>query len=164
MNEYHLEVLSEERLPEVLEIYNHYVVHTTATFHKSELTVDEMRDIVFFDDDRHKTFAIIEGEKLCGYILLATHKNREAYHNTAEVTVYLKPEYTGRGIGGFAVGYIEAYAKEAGFHVLIATICGENEQSMRLFEKNGYDRCAHYREVGMKFGRYMDVVAYQKIL
>jgi L-amino acid N-acyltransferase YncA len=49
-------------------------------------------------------------------------------------------------------------------HVLMATICGENDKSIRLFEKNGYFKCAHYKEVEEKFGELLDVVAYQKIL
>jgi phosphinothricin acetyltransferase len=70
----------------------------------------------------------------------------------------------GRGLGGRGAQFIEDVAKSNGIHVLVATICGENEASIRLFERNGYEKCAHFREVGKKFGRWLDVVAYQKIL
>ncbi len=48
--------------------------------------------------------------------------------------------------------------------MLVATICGENAASIGVFAKNGYEKCAHYKEVGQKFGQLLDVVAYQKIL
>lgn len=89
---------------------------------------------------------------------------REAYDGTAEVTIYLKTGFTGKGLGSMALKYVENHAKHQHLHVLVATICGENEESIRLFSKNGYDKCAHYKEVGQKFGQLLDVVAYQKIL
>jgi phosphinothricin acetyltransferase len=95
---------------------------------------------------------------------MTQHKNREAYDETADVTVYLKNGYTGRGIGSLAIKFIEEYAVRQKIHTLVAGICGENTASIRLFEKNGYRRCAHFKEVGMKLGRRLDVVAYQKNL
>lgn len=151
-------------LPEVLEIYNYYVLHSTATFHANPLTLDEMSGLVFFDNPKFKTFVILCDGIICGYAIAAQFKKREAYDGTAEATVYLKPEYTGKGIGNLAVKFIEEYALTQGFHVLLALICGENAQSIKVFEKNGYEKCAHYNEVGKKFGRWLDVVVYQKII
>jgi len=76
----------------------------------------------------------------------------------------LKPDYIGQGIGTKGLKHIEEYARANKLHVLIATICGQNEGSISLFEKQGYFKCAHYKEVGTKFGQLLDVVAYQKII
>lgn len=164
MTPYRLEELKEEQLPEIMELYNYYVLNSTATFHARSLTAGEMKELVFFDNPKYKTFAIMDDDNLCGYVLLTQHRKREAYDDTAEVTVYLKPEFIGKGLGSLAVQYIEAVAVKSGIHVLIATICGENDRSIKLFEKNGYFKCAHYQEVGRKFGQLLDVVAYQKII
>lgn len=164
MNNLRLEPLSDDRLPEVTAIYNHYIQNTTATFHTHPLTPDEMRDLVFFNGLPYQTHVIMVDDTVRGYVLLTRHKPREAYNNTAEVTIYLHPDSVGHGIGHFALRCIEEKATEHHLHVLIATICGENQRSIGLFERNGYVRCAHYREVGQKFGKYLDVVAYQKIL
>jgi phosphinothricin acetyltransferase len=80
------------------------------------------------------------------------------------VTIYLKPEYTGKGVGSRALEFLEKVAVEKKFHVLLAIICGENEQSINLFMRRGFEKCGHYREVGRKFGRLLDVVSYQKII
>ncbi|MDR3591334.1 MAG: GNAT family N-acetyltransferase [Negativicutes bacterium] len=164
MRQYRFDEMKEEYLDEVLAIYSYYVLHTTATFHDRVLTAGEMREIVFFDSPRYKTFVIFDDGSLCGYVFIARHKNREAYDSTAEVSVYLRPGLGGRGIGSLAIKHIEEYARSQRLHALIATICGQNGESIRLFAKNGYRQCAHYLEVGRKFGQLLDVVAYQKIL
>jgi phosphinothricin acetyltransferase len=164
MKQFQLEELREEQLPQVLKIYNHYILNSTATFHLHPMTITEMREVVFFDKPKYKTFVIIADQTLCGYVLIMQHKKREAYDATAEVSIYIKPEFTGQGLGSPAIQYIEGVAKKSGIHVLVATITGDNETSIRLFEKNGYFKCAHYKEVGMKFGKLLDVVAYQKII
>ena len=156
--------ITEAHLQEVLDIYNYYVIHTTVSFHTEPLQMKEMRENVIFDNSMYKAFIIELAGAITGYILINQHKKKQAYDVSGEVTIYLKPEYTGQGMGRKALRFIEQLARERGFHVLIATICGENEQSKHLFEKHGYSLCAHYKEIGYKFGRRLDVVAYQKII
>lgn len=156
--------IKEEHLDEVLKIYTHYVLNTNATFHAHALSKDEMRELVFFENPKYKTFVIKSADTINGYAILTQHKKREAYDGTAEVTVYLKPECIGKGIGSQAIKFIEDIAKQQNIHVLIAIICGENSKSINLFARNGFSKCAHYKEVGKKFGQLLDVIAYQKII
>ncbi|MCX8128490.1 MAG: GNAT family N-acetyltransferase [Clostridia bacterium] len=158
------EEIKEEHLDAVLDIYNYYVLNSTATFHIKPLDKAGMRDLVFFENPKYKAFVIINDSEICGYCILTQFRKREAYNISAEVTVYLKNGYTGKGIGSLAVRHIETLAKRNAIHVLIAGICGENNSSIRLFEKNGYMRCACFKEVGSKFGKLLDLVYYQKIL
>jgi phosphinothricin acetyltransferase len=78
--------------------------------------------------------------------------------------LYLRPEFSGKGIGSDVLVFLEKFAIGNGIRVLIASISGENSASIKLFTRAGYEKCAHYREVGEKFGRILDVVDYQKIL
>lgn len=164
MQNYVFEKVKEEHIDELLDIYTYYILNTTATFHEKPLTVEEMKELVFFENPRYEAYVIKNESEICGYVILTQFKKREAYDNTGEVTVYLKNNYTGKGIGSYALNYIEAIARNKEFHVLVAIICGENEKSIKLFERYGYEKCAHYKEVGKKFGKWLDVVAYQKIL
>jgi len=161
---YVINELKEEDLPEVTAIYNYYITNSTATFHTNPLSIPDMKEIVWFDNPRYRSFVIKESNIIIGYIILAQHHPRQAYQNTAEVSIYLNHSYTGKGIGSMGLKCIEDYARTQGFHVLVATICGENQNSIHLMEKNGYEKCAHYKEVGKKFGRWLDIVAYQKII
>jgi L-amino acid N-acyltransferase YncA len=164
MDDLRFEKLTAEHLQDILDIYAWYVHHSTATFHMHVPDLAEMKSMVVFEKPVHQAFVIFQGETLCGYVLLRPYRTREAYDGTAEVSVYLRHDHTGRGIGGRAVSFIEDFARARGFHVLIASICAENRGSIRLFKKHGYRKCARYRQIGRKFGRWLDVVDYQKLL
>lgn len=156
--------MGEEHLNEVADIYNYYVLNSTATFHMKPLSAEDMKGLVFFDNPRYRSFIIIDGKDVCGYCILTQFRKREAYDITAEVTVYLKYDCTGMGIGSLAVKYIEGLAVKNGIHALVASICSENEASLKLFEKCGYEKCAYFKQVGVKFGRLLDLVYMEKIL
>ncbi|MBI2329156.1 MAG: N-acetyltransferase [Chloroflexi bacterium] len=99
-----------------------------------------------------------------GFCFLTQYKKKEAYNRTAEIGVYLNPEFTGKGLGSSVVAFLEKVASSKQIRVVLASISGENTASIKLFQRMGFEKCAHYREVGEKFGRLLDVVDYQKIL
>jgi phosphinothricin acetyltransferase len=105
---------------------------------------------------------ILEKDEPAGYCFLTQYKKRQAYDRSAELSIYLKFGFTGRGIGSAALRHLEEAAKATGIRVLVGTICGENTASIRLLEKAGYYWCACLKNIGEKFGRVMDVVMYQK--
>lgn len=156
--------MQEEYLDEVLQVYSYYVKNTDISFHIQIPNLEKMRRMVFFEDNRYKTFVILDKQQFCGYVIISRYKEREAYDITAEISIYLKPEAVKNGIGSRAVSYIEEYARQQGFHVLMAVISGLNDASINLVAKCGYSKCAHFREVGHKFGQYLDIVVYQKII
>lgn len=156
--------ICEEHIKVVADIYNYFVTNTTVSFHTEQVTISEMRESVINSNPRFKSFVIDYNEKIVGYVLITQHKKKQAYDVSAEVTIYLNPNYVGKGIGGKALKFIESVAFTNGFHVLVATICSENGNSRYLFEKNGYYQCAHFKEIGMKFERRLDIYTYQKII
>jgi phosphinothricin acetyltransferase len=157
--------IREEHLADVLDIYNYYVLNTTVSFHTEPLSLDEMRQSVMNDDPRFKSYVILSWDNIIqGYVLIARHKSKPAYDSSGEISVYLKPACVGKRIGGNALRFIEKKAVEMDFHVLVATVCSENERSCQLFLKNGYEQCAYFKEIGSKFGRRLDIASYQKIL
>jgi phosphinothricin acetyltransferase len=158
--------LAPSHVPQALAIYNEYIQTTTVTFHQKPLEAEEFRKLVFFGDSRYAAYAIVDAQtgRLAGYCVLAPYRSREAYRLTAELTIYLLPGYVGRGLGTKAVHLLEEYARGQGFHALLASICGENVASIKLFERMGYQRVACRKEVGYKFGRFLDVVEYEKII
>lgn len=156
--------LKETDLEFVREIFNYYIQNTTKNFRTLPLTVDDLKAIICPGHPKYKSYLVAENSIRCGFCYLSQFRKKQAYDRTAEITLYLKPGYTGRGIGSEIVRYLEGIAIDAGIKVLVAIISGENQESIALFEKHGYWQCAHYRQVGEKFGRVMDVVVYQKII
>ena len=156
------EALAEHHMTEVKAIYDWYVANSTATFHTGAITREELREFIYINHALYKSFLIKDDDGTAGYCVLTNHKKRQAYNRTAEVTLYLAPQYCGRGIGVLALQHLEQVAKTAGLKNLIGTISGDNTGSIALFEKAGYTKCAHYRNIGEKFDKVIDVVAYQK--
>jgi L-amino acid N-acyltransferase YncA len=154
--------VTRQDLDTILGIYNHYVLNSTATFHSLPLAGKDLEEFLFVSHPKYPSFMILEANETAGYCFLTQYKKRQAYDRSAELSVYLKPEFTGRGIGTLALGHLEAAARASGIRVLVGTICGENHASIRLMEKSGFSRCACLKNIGEKFGKIMDVVMYQK--
>ncbi|NHN31338.1 GNAT family N-acetyltransferase [Paenibacillus agricola] len=156
--------ITEDRLQEILDVYNYFVLNTTVSFDLEPITLEQLKTSVMNKNPRFQSFAILEADELKGYVLVTQHKAKPAYDVTGEITIYLNPAYVNQGIGSKALHFIEDIARKAGFHSLVATICTENERSIYLFKKHGYSQCAYLKEVGYKFNRWLDIVVLQKIL
>lgn len=157
-------LVEDADIPQLLEIYLYYIRNSTATFQIGDIGEAEMRRIVLSKSFRYHSYAIMDGQTLCGYALYARYREREAFVTTAEITIYLKDGYGGRGIGLQAICLLESTAKSNGIHSLVALICHENAASIRLFEKAGYQRQGRIKEAGFKFGRFLDLLIFQKQL
>lgn len=148
----------------VKEVYDYYVVNSTATFHLFPISEQDLKETIWVGHPKCKSYLVeYEGEKI-GYCYLAPFNKKQAYDHTAEVTIYIKTDFTGRGIGKSVLDKLEVIAKLNGIKVLVGLITGENLVSIKLFEKCGYEQCAFFKQVGKKFNKILDVVAYQKIL
>lgn len=172
--------MDRKYLPDALAVYEWYVENSTATFQISPASLAQMESLLFFDTPRYRSFAVLEHSSFeaiehssfaavepgsfAGYGIVTRYRSREAYDLTAEITVYLADRATGKGYGAQVVARLEDFARSQGLHVLVAQISGENVASCKLFERAGYAKCAHHHEVGLKFGRWLDLVCYEKIL
>lgn len=156
--------LSEKDFSVVKEIYDYYILNTVFTFHVSEITIEALKENIPVNHPKYKSFLIKADGDVCGYCYLSQYKNRKAYDRTAEITLYLKPDFTGKRIGKFVIEKLGEVAAKNDIKVLIAIISGENNQSIKLFEHCGFQKCGHLKHVGEKFDKIIDVVLYQKIL
>jgi L-amino acid N-acyltransferase YncA len=164
MDELTFQPAVEKELAAMLELYNFYITTTTATFDHGPITPEEFRQRIFIGHEKYKTYIIRLGNDTVGFCFLTQHRKKAAHDRTAEIGLYLKQEFTGKGIGGVTIAFLEKIAVSKGIRVIIASISGENTASLRLFQKMGYEKCAHYKEVGEKFGRFVDVIDYEKIM
>lgn len=156
--------ITEQDLEIIREIYDYYIAHTTATYYTERISVDELKGFIPIHDQKYKTFLIKANNESCGFCYFGQYKKRQAYDRTAEISVYIKPGFTGKGIGKEALQYLETVARNKGVSVLIAIISGDNEISIKLFKRNGFEKCGHYKQIGEKFNKVLDVVSYQKII
>jgi L-amino acid N-acyltransferase YncA len=121
-----------------------------------------LRTRICIDHDLYKANLIHHAGEVAGFCFLNQFNKHESYNRTAELGLYFKPQHTRQGLGTKAVGHLEQIAAAKGLKVLIASISGENERSIALFRKLGWEECARFRRVGEKWGRAIDVVFFQK--
>jgi phosphinothricin acetyltransferase len=157
-------VIQTKDLHFVKKIYDDYIINTTSTFHTDPMDISKLKEMMIIGNTVYPSYIISEGGLDCGYCYLSEYKNRQAYRRTAEVTIYLKNEFTGRGIGRRAMEFITQKAGNSSIKNLIAIISGENLASIRFIERSGFIKCGHIKNAGEKFGRLLDVVFYQKEL
>ena len=154
--------ISDDDLEFITGIFNYYIEKTVIAFYTKPVSVEEISKVIPFSHPVYAAYIIKWNGNKCGYCYYSQYKAREAYNRTAEITVYLSEEFTGKGIGKAAVEFIEQKANEKNIKNLIATITALNQKSIKLFEKCGYKKCAHLKNVGEKFDQILDVVMYQK--
>lgn len=152
----------KQDLSEVTRIYNYYVENSTATFHLEPVTVQEMEATLLLGHALYKSFTVCVEDKIVGFCYLGQFRKKEAYDISAEVTLYIKHDFTGKKIGGEILSFMEKTAKDLSLKNLVGVITSENLGSLKLFERNGYFKCGHLKNIGIKFGRALDVLSYQK--
>lgn len=152
-----------EDLEDITEIYNEAILKTTATFDTEEKSLEERK--IWFEnhDSRHPILVAEEGKHVVGWASLSKWSDRGAYSDTAEISLYVKEEYQGRGIGRGLLEAILEEGKKTGLHTLIARVVESNESSIHLLKSTGFEQVGKMREVGRKFGKLLDIHLMQKI-
>lgn len=154
-----------EDLPELLAIYNHEVENGVATLDLKPRTAEEWEK--WFEahgSGSHPIYTAVSDGKIAGYVSLSAYRDKEAYRSTAELSVYVAPDFRHRGIASELLAFILDKARaDACIHNVVSVITSGNEASRHLHEKFGFCFCGTIREVGMKFGKYQDIDNYSLI-
>jgi L-amino acid N-acyltransferase YncA len=156
--------VTKDDFPVIKKIYDYYILNSTATFHTEKIAIEELKEFIFINHPKYPSFLIKENGGIIGYCFLTRHKKRQAYDRTADMSLYFKPEYTGKENGIIAVKFLETAAIKAGIKVLVCFTSGDNLKSISLLKKMQYKKCAHFKNIGEKSGKILDVIAYQKEL
>ena len=155
---------TEADLGAINVIYNHYVLHDTCTYQMTPETDEARRAWFHAHDARHPvTVAEIDGA-VAGWGSLNLFKEREAYIHTVENSIYVAHTHHRRGIGAAILRDQIARARALGHHTIIAGISAEQFASIGLHQRFGFVKVGHFREVGQKFGGWLDAVTYQLML
>lgn len=151
-------------LPALLAVYNHYVLHTPATFDIEPATLDQRRTwfAQFAGAGRYRCFVAVEGQVPVGWASSARFKEKRAYETTVEASIYLAPGHAGRGLGRRLYETLFAALEGQDVHRVFAGITVPNDASVALHEKMGFRLVGTYPEVGRKFGRYWDTALFMK--
>jgi len=146
----------------ICAIYNHYVATTTISFEEAPVTEAEMAQrLAAVAEADLPWLVMLEGDTLIGYAYATKWRVRAAYRYSVESSIYMAPESAGQGAGRLLYEALLAALRERGLHLVIGGIAQPNEASVRLHERLGFQKVAHFSEVGLKFGRWIDVAYWQ---
>lgn len=146
----------------IVAIYNHFVANTTISFEEALVPAEAMR--LRMADVRQGGLPWIVAEvdgKLAGYAYATKWRVRAAYRFAVESSVYLAGAFAGQGLGSALYADLIARLRAANIHLVIGGIALPNPASIALHEKMGYEKVAHFSEVGRKFERWIDVGYWQ---
>jgi phosphinothricin acetyltransferase len=148
----------ETDLPEILEIYNHVILHTTAVYAYEPHTL-EMRKAWYVGKvkDGYPLFVAEDAGRVAGLSTYGSFRAWPAYKYTVENSVYVAADQRGKGIARLLMSPLIDAARVQGYHAIIASIDAANEASLRLHRSFGFGEVAHFRQVGYKFGRWLDL-------
>lgn len=147
-----------------VDIYNVEVATSDVTFDLVARTLDEQR---VWLDARSGALEVIVAEidgRVAGFASLSTYRERAAYRGTVEDSVYVHADARGQGVGKALLAGIVDVASARGFHTVIGRVVGGHDASIALHRATGFEHVGVEREVGRKFGRWLDVVVMQKLL
>ncbi|MFO1413800.1 MAG: arsinothricin resistance N-acetyltransferase ArsN1 family B [Burkholderiales bacterium] len=148
----------------VCTIYNPFVTGTVVTFEETPVATDEMAARIAQVSRTHHWLVATAGGAVAGYAYAGPWRTRAAYREAAECSVYVAPAHARRGVARALYARLLALLRAQGIHTVIGGIALPNDASVALHERMGFAPVAHFREVGFKFGRRIDVGYWQLLL
>lgn len=156
---------TERDLPSILAIYNHAIENTTAVFSYEPHTLAMRRE--WFAAKRavgHPVLVAESDAQIVGFATYGAFRPWPAYDHTVEHSVYTATEFRRRGIARLLMTELIAVARSKGLHAMVGGVVAENAESIRLHESLGFSEVAHFREVGWKFDRWLDLKFFELLL
>lgn len=155
----------EEDLPAILDIYNDIILNTTAVYDYRPHTLEMRRSWwQTKQKDGFPVFVAEENQRILGFSSFGPFRAWAAYKYSVENSVYVRHDERGKGIGKLLLPPIIEAASTMNFHTILAGIDAGNDASLRLHSSFGFTEVAHFKEVGFKFGRWLDLKFLQLIL
>jgi L-amino acid N-acyltransferase YncA len=149
----------------IADIYNYYVTETVVTFEEQPVSVTEMTERIAEIAQANLPWLVCEHDgRVTGFAYASKWKGRCAYRHSAESTVYLERGATGRGIGRLLYAGLIEQLRTRNLHAVLGGIALPNEASVALHEKMGFTKVAHFKEVGHKLNRWVDVAYWQLLI
>lgn len=148
----------------IRQIYNVEVTTSTVTFDIVPRTLDDQRRYLTDRSGAHAVIVAEDDGEVVGYGALSPWRAKAAYSTSVEDSVYVHHRHQGRGIGKTLLAELARVGTAHGFHAVFARIVGGHEASIRVHQALGFEIVGTEREVGRKFGRWLDVVVMELLL
>ncbi len=149
---------------QIVDIYNSEVLNSTVTLDIRPRTPEQQLAWIGHHVGIHQALVAVEGNRVLGYASLSPYRMKAGYSGTVEDSIYLHSNYRGRGVGKQLLTALMETAQKSGFHTCMARIVASNRASFELHRSCNFELVGIEREVGRKFGRWLDVTLMQRML
>jgi L-amino acid N-acyltransferase YncA len=156
--------LTKDSRKEVIDIFNYYIANSFAAYPEQEAPYELFDHFLKMSEGYPAVTATDEHGNVLGFGMLRAYNPFPTFSKTAEITYFIKPRYTGKGIGTNILDFLIARAREKGITSIIASISSLNEGSINFHKKQGFVERGRLKEIGYKKGKSFDVVYMQKML
>lgn len=159
-----IRLAAEADLVAINDMYNHYVLRSTCTYQEEPDPIEKRWDWFARHGPRHPaTVAELDGQ-VVGWGSLSPLHSRSAYRFAVEDSVYVHHDHHRRGIGAMILEDLIARARQVGHRTIIGSIDASQTASIALHARFGFTQAGHFKQVGFKFQRWLDVVYMQLLL
>ena len=158
---------TEADLPAILDLYNALIPTTTVAWRDQPSTLDEQAEALARRTARgYPTLVAEDAGEVVGYTCCTTFRGDlfPGYRHTAELTVHVRGDHHGTGVGTQLIERLVERSRDIGLHVLVAAVDADNDASIRFHERLGFVEVARMPEVGRKFDRWLTLVLLQRIV
>jgi len=147
----------------ILAIYNDVIATSTAVYAEQPVSLEDR--LAWFEARCAAGYPVLVAcieDDVIGFSSFGDFRAWPGYRFTVEHSVHVRADQRGKGAGSALVDALFPYARELGKHVMVGGVDADNSASIRLHERLGFERVAHFREIGFKFGRWLDLLFMQR--
>lgn len=161
---YTINQISEDDRESIIDIFNYYIENSFAAYPEQKLPYKAF-DMLMQISNGYPTASLKDTNgKIVGFGMLRAYNSIKTFSQTAEITYFIHPDYTGKGLGKLLLESLEKSAIEKGIMCILANISSLNLGSINFHEKNGFIKCGQFKKIGKKNNQIFDIIWMQKNL
>ena len=161
----HIREADELDLPGILSIFNEVILSSTAIYQEQPVSLADRREWLHARQAlKYPILVAVSEKEIVGFASFGDFRAWPGYRYTVEHSVHVARDCRGEGIGGALMAVLLQRAAALGKHVMVAGVDAANEPSLRFHQRLGFEPVAHFREIGFKFDRWLDLIFLQRFL
>lgn len=149
---------------QIMHIYNQEIQYSLSTLDLTPKSIQEQKQWIEKHSGAYSTIVGEITDEIVGFAAISKYRDRAAYASTVEDSIYINTKYRGHGLGRILLTQLISETRALGFHAMIARIVSKNQPSIKLHKNLGFEFIGREKEVGRKFGKWLDVDLYELIL
>jgi len=162
--EYTFEDVTDEHREATIDIFNYFVANSFAAYPEAPVGYDRFDRFRRLSEGYPAIVIKSPTGEIVGYGLMRAHIPVDSMKHTAELSYFILPEHTRKGVGDALLEYFEVESRKLGITTWLAHISSQNPRSLAFHKKQGFVECGRFKKVGHKHGQDFDVIWMQKFL